>query len=174
MPHRGPRGEHCRHLCAPDRAQTFTKHFSVYLSTPDHAGSIHYLTVTAAQNLALDEQARQRTRRNLPPSPIAAAIRSAYTGRLTQAELARQLGVAQNTISRWSTGEVEPRLDDIVAVETACKLPRGFLLRAAGYVEHDSTPEMAIAADHRLDDARRELLLAAYRAALKQSKRDRA
>jgi len=129
--------------------------------------------VTAAQNLSTDELARQRTRRNLPPSPIAAAIRSAYAGRLTQAELARQLGVAQNTISRWSTGEVEPRLDDIAAVESACKLPRGFLLRAAGYVEHDSTPEMAIAADHRLDDARRELLLAAYRAALKQSKRDK-
>ncbi len=130
--------------------------------------------MTAALKFANDDQPRQRTRRNLPPSPIASAIRSAYAGRLTQAELARQLGVAQNTISRWSTGEVEPRLDDIVAVENACKLPRGFLLRAAGYVEHDSTPEMAIAADHRLDDARRELLLAAYRAALKQSKRDKA
>lgn len=145
----------------------------MYLSTPAHADSIHFPNVTAAQKLSLDDQARQRTRRNLPPSPIASAIRSAYAGRLTQAELARQLGVAQNTISRWSTGEVEPRLDDIVAVENACKLPRGFLLRAAGYVEHDSTPEMAIAADHRLDDARRELLLAAYRAALKQSKRDK-
>lgn len=129
--------------------------------------------MTAAQKFVLGDQPRQRTRRNLAPSPIASAIRSAYAGRLTQAELARQLGVAQNTISRWSTGEVEPRLDDIVAVENACKLPRGFLLRAAGYVEHDSTPEMAIAADHRLDDARRELLLAAYRAALKQSKRDK-
>jgi len=145
----------------------------MYRGTPRLAVAIHFALVTAAQNLSTDELARQRTRRNLPPSPIAAAIRSAYAGRLTQAELARQLGVAQNTISRWSTGEVEPRLDDIAAVESACKLPRGFLLRAAGYVEHDSTPEMAIAADHRLDDARRELLLAAYRAALKQSKRDK-
>jgi transcriptional regulator with XRE-family HTH domain len=146
----------------------------VYRGTPGVAVSIHSPPVTAASKLVHDDLPRQRTRRNLPPSPIASAIRSAYAGRLTQAELARQLGVAQNTISRWSTGEVEPRLDDIVAVETACKLPRGFLLRAAGYVEHDSTPEMAIAADHRLDDARRELLLAAYRAALKQSKRDKA
>jgi transcriptional regulator with XRE-family HTH domain len=145
----------------------------MYLSTHGVDEWIHSTTVTAAHKVALDDQARQRTRRNLAPSPIASAIRSAYAGRLTQAELARQLGVAQNTISRWSTGEVEPRLDDIVAVENACKLPRGFLLRAAGYVEHDSTPEMAIAADHRLDDARRELLLAAYRAALKQSKRDK-
>lgn len=145
----------------------------MYRGTPHLAVAIHSAPVTAAQNLSNDEFTRQRTRRNLPPSPIAAAIRSAYAGRLTQAELARQLGVAQNTISRWSTGEVEPRLDDIAAVEGACKLPRGFLLRAAGYVEHDSTPEMAIAADHRLDDARRELLLAAYRAALKQSKRDK-
>jgi transcriptional regulator with XRE-family HTH domain len=92
---------------------------------------------------------------------------------MTQAELARQLGVAQNTISRWSTGEVEPRLQDIAAVEAACRLPKGFLLRAAGFVEHDNTAEMAIAADHRLDAARRELLLAAYRAAVRQSKRDR-
>jgi transcriptional regulator with XRE-family HTH domain len=129
--------------------------------------------VTSVSSTSIAEAPRQRVRRNVPPSPIAQAIRSAYAGRLTQAELARQLGVAQNTISRWSTGEVEPRLDDIVAVENACKLPRGFLLRAAGYVEHDSTPEMAIAADYRLDDARRELLLAAYRAALKQSKRDK-
>jgi transcriptional regulator with XRE-family HTH domain len=125
-------------------------------------------------NLTGADVTRQRTRRANQPPPIALAIRSAYTGQMTQAELARQLGVAQNTISRWSTGEVEPRLEDIAAVELACKLPKGFLLRAAGFVEQDATPEMAIAADHRLDAARRELLLAAYRAALKQSRRERA
>lgn len=146
----------------------------VYRGTHGGSNWVESRFVTSANSAsAVADAPRQRVRRNVPPSPIAQAIRSAYAGRLTQAELARQLGVAQNTISRWSTGEVEPRLDDIVAVENACKLPRGFLLRAAGYVEHDSTPEMAIAADHRLDDARRELLLAAYRAALKQSKRDK-
>jgi len=100
---------------------------------------------------------------------LADAIRAAYTSRLTQTELAVRLGVAQNTVSRWSTGEVEPRLDDIAAVEAACGLERGHILRAAGYVSAAEQPEDAVATDHRLDAARRELLVAAYRAALAQS-----
>jgi transcriptional regulator with XRE-family HTH domain len=86
-------------------------------------------------------------------------------------QLAHQLGVAQNTISRWSTGDVEPRLDDIARVEQACGLPRGFILRSAGFVDEGASPEDTIAADHRLDQPRRDLLLAAYRAAVSQSKR---
>lgn len=109
-------------------------------------------------------RARQRS-----TSPLAASIRAAYATRLTQTELASVLGVAQNTISRWSTGEVEPRLDDIVAIEDACGLTRGHILRAAGYVATGEQPEDALAADHRLDPARRQLLVAAYRAALDQS-----
>lgn len=138
-----------------------------------YGGRVIQNAATASIHESESAPVRKRTRRMNQPPPIAAAIRSAYTGQMTQAELARQLGVAQNTISRWSTGEVEPRLEDIAAVEQACKLPKGFLLRAAGFVEQDTTPEMAIAADHRLDAARRELLLAAYRAAVKQSRRER-
>jgi transcriptional regulator with XRE-family HTH domain len=108
-----------------------------------------------------------RTRERLAP-PLAAAIRAAYAATLTQTELANVLGVAQNTISRWSTGEVEPRLDDIAAIEDACGLTRGHILRAAGYVANTASPEEAVAADHRLDPARRDLLVAAYRAALAQ------
>mgnify|MGYP003347394114 FL=1 len=78
------------------------------------------------------------------------------------------LGVAQNTISRWSTGEVEPRLDDIASIEDACGLSRGHILRAAGYVASNDRPEEVVASDHRLDPARRELLVAAYQAALSQ------
>lgn len=106
--------------------------------------------------------------RDRAASSLAAAIRSAYSSRLTQTELAGVLGVAQNTISRWSTGEVEPRLDDISAIEDACGLTRGHILRAAGYVASDGRPEEALAADHRLDPARRNLLVAAYQAALEQ------
>lgn len=100
---------------------------------------------------------------------LAAAIRAAYTGRLTQRELAGHLGVAQNTVSRWATGEVEPRLDDIAAIEVACGLVNGHILRASGYVDDDVDPVSVVASDHRLDNGRRELLLATYAAALEQS-----
>lgn len=98
------------------------------------------------------------------------AIRAAYAGRFTQAELASQLGVAQNTVSRWSTGDVEPSLADLVEIEQVCGLTRGHILRAAGLVSETITAEEVIAADTRLDPPRRELLLAAYQAALRQSK----
>lgn len=111
------------------------------------------------------------TRAQAPP--LAAAIRQAYAGRLTQMQVATELGVAQNTISRWSTGDVEPRLDDIARLEQACSLPRGFILRSAGYIDEFAGPEDVIEGDTRLDQPRRDLLLAAYRAALSQSKRRR-
>ena len=101
---------------------------------------------------------------------VGAAIRSAYTGLYTQTELSKRVGVAQNTLSRWTTGEVEPSLSDLVAIENACELPRGHILRAAGLVEEIGSPEQAIATDHRLDRSRRQLLLAAYHAALGQSR----
>jgi transcriptional regulator with XRE-family HTH domain len=97
-----------------------------------------------------------------------AAIRSVYSGRYTQTQLAAQLGVAQNTISRWSTGDVEPSLEDIARMEDACGVPRGYILRAAGYVAEARSTEEMIAADPQLDAGQRELLLAAYRAAIRQ------
>jgi transcriptional regulator with XRE-family HTH domain len=98
-----------------------------------------------------------------------AAIRAAYRGKFTQVQLAAALGVAQNTISRWSTGDVEPSLDDLVRLEDVCDLTRGHILRAAGYVDDLGSAEDFIASDHRLDPVRRELLLTAYMAALHQS-----
>ena len=109
------------------------------------------------------------------PVPTAAergsAIRSVYSGRFTQTQLAARLGVAQNTISRWSTGDVEPSLEDIARIEDACGVPRGYVLRSAGYVADSRSTEEMIAADTRLDQGQRELLLAAYRAAIRQSGR---
>jgi len=108
-----------------------------------------------------------RTQESIPP--LAAAIRQAYRGRLTQSQLADALGVAQNTISRWSTGDVEPALADIARLEQACGVPRGFVLRSAGYVADALSAEEAIEADPRLDVPRRELILATYRVAVAQS-----
>ncbi len=108
-----------------------------------------------------------------PPrrADLGAAIRNAYAAKFTQGEVARQLGVAQNTVSRWSTGDVEPSLSDIFKIEQICGLASGHILRAAGYVAELASAEEFIASDHRLDSARRELMLSAYVAALQQSNR---
>jgi len=97
---------------------------------------------------------------------LGAAIRSAYLGRFTQAELAARLGVAQNTISRWSTGAVEPSLDDIARLEDVCEVERGSVLRSAGYVIDMRTTEQMIDNDANLTAAQREAILAVYRKAI--------
>lgn len=104
-----------------------------------------------------------------PRTELAAAIRDAYAGRFTQAELAERLGVAQNSVSRWATGDVEPCLDDIAAIELACDLPRGHVLRRAGFVAELDDVESVLSSDQRLDPPRRELFLAAYRVAVELS-----
>ena len=123
------------------------------------------MTADLQQQHATRAELRRATR-----VAVGAAIRTAYTGLYTQTELAKRVGVAQNTLSRWTTGEVEPSLSDLIAIEDACELPRGHILRSAGLVEEIGTPEQAIATDHRLDRSRRQLLLAAYHAALGQSR----
>ena len=100
---------------------------------------------------------------------LGAAVRSAYLGRFTQAELAARLGVAQNTISRWSTGDVKPSLQDVARIEDACDVPRGFVLRSAGYVIDLRSTEEMINADINLTKEQRELLLVAYRVATRQN-----
>ena len=97
---------------------------------------------------------------------LGAAIRSAYLGRFTQAELAARLGVAQNTISRWSTGAVEPSLDDIARLEDVCEVARGSVLRSAGYVIDLRTTEQMIDNDAGLTASQREAILAVYRKAI--------
>jgi transcriptional regulator with XRE-family HTH domain len=97
------------------------------------------------------------------------AIRSVYAGRYTQVELAARLGVAQNTVSRWSTGDIEPSLDDIARIEDLCDVPRGVILRRAGYVVEPRTADEMIAHDARLTPGQRDLVVAAYRAALRRS-----
>ena len=97
--------------------------------------------------MTADLQHRNATRselRRTTRAAVGAAIRTAYTGLYTQTELARRIGVAQNTLSRWTTGEVEPSLSDLIAIEDACELPRGHILRSAGLVEEIGTPEQAI------------------------------
>jgi len=132
-------------------------------------------TNISSSTLADDLAARPRVVPGFDPAPLPSAkargeaIRSVYAGRFTQVELAARLGVAQNTVSRWSTGDIEPSLDDIARIEDLCDVPRGVILRRAGYVVDARTADEMIAQDVRLDAAQRDLVLAAYRTALRRS-----
>lgn len=63
---------------------------------------------------------------------------------LTQAELAKRLGVSQQTVSRWESGLAVPSPQRVTAVEDELELERGTLLKAIGYLpeeESSGSPE---------------------------------
>jgi DNA-binding transcriptional regulator YdaS (Cro superfamily) len=53
----------------------------------------------------------------------------------TQVALAEALGVDQTLISRMVTGKVSVTVERVREIEDVCGLPRGQVLRWAGYVE---------------------------------------
>lgn len=102
--------------------------------------------------------------------PMAAALR-AICGDLglTQETLGDAVGRSQVTASRWLGREPLMNVDKIRAVEAALKLPRGLLLRTAGYVADATTiPEM-IEADPTLTPENRRVVLRAYEGAVQDS-----
>lgn len=56
---------------------------------------------------------------------------------LTQDELARRLGVRQQTVSRWESSLAIPPPKRVVALEDEFGLERGTLLRTIGYLPDD-------------------------------------
>lgn len=86
---------------------------------------------------------------------------------MSQTELAKSIGLKQNTISDWENGISLPTLDQVRALEDALDLPVGGLLLNAGYVETDGI-EAAIRADEALgddsvlDEEQRSSLLVTY------------
>lgn len=103
------------------------------------------------------------------PSPITLgeAIARALDGRLSQAELARKMEIAQPNVNRWVKNVYAPSHDDIARIEDLCERPRGFILIAAGYVECPAnvTVAEAIERDPDLDDSGRAIVTAAYESA---------
>lgn len=63
-------------------------------------------------------------------APIAQRIRIARTEatRLTQAQLAEQLGVVQNQVARWETGEREPKAETLVKIAEILGVTINFLV----------------------------------------------
>lgn len=78
---------------------------------------------------------------------------------LSQNEIARRTGVTQQAFSKW-TIDTEPKLDKLARIEEVLDLPRGALLRTAGYVENVESVEEAIRSEVSFStDARRWLLV---------------
>lgn len=98
---------------------------------------------------------------------IGQAIRRAYEGAaLTQVQLAEKLSTDQAVVSRWVHDNARPSLEKLVEIEQVCSRPRGFILRAAGYVDEVLTVRDLLAIDPGLSDLARRVLLRAYEEAL--------
>lgn len=91
------------------------------------------------------------------------AIRTELDGLgMTQAWLARTLGVDPGIVSRIIAGHTKKlTLARVVQIEDALVVPRGALLRAAGYVAEVATPEDAVRQDLSLSRYARETILGA-------------
>jgi transcriptional regulator with XRE-family HTH domain len=95
---------------------------------------------------------------------ICRAIRIAReTEGLSQRELAVGVDAAQSMVARWETSS-EPTLAVIGKMERVLGLPKGDLLRSAGYVAGVISVGRAIREDPILDQRAKSVLLASYRA----------
>lgn len=83
-----------------------------------------------------------------------------------QEALAKAVGVDQTTISRWMRGETRPTLERLATLEEAAGRPRGFVLRAAGFIDDAVSARDALDLDEVLTPENRPVLLAAYDAAV--------
>lgn len=82
---------------------------------------------------------------------------------MPQRALADGVGAAQSMVARWEK-DTEPTLGTIEKVERVLRLPKGELLRAAGYVGDVISVGRAIEEDPILDARAKSVLLASYRA----------
>jgi transcriptional regulator with XRE-family HTH domain len=94
---------------------------------------------------------------------VGAAFRRAYeTAGLRQSDIANALKVDPGTVSKWSRGLQKIELDYFPIIDSLCRLPRGTILRWAGYVEDEVDLRTAIMQAHELDDSGRRMLLSLY------------
>lgn len=114
-------------------------------------------------------------------SEFGAALRSARTSRdLRQEDLADLLGKAGVTVSYqaiggWERGESPPSSEKVFVIERCLELAPGTLSRLLGYLPVSAVPaksfEEVVLADPGLDDRARDMLLAAYTAAVRRADR---
>lgn len=94
------------------------------------------------------------------------AIKIACAGS-DQSTLAAAVGVDQSTISRWIRGETQPSFEKLMRLEVAAGRPRGYVLRLAGMIEDGADVRQALLTDADLSPEVKEVLVAAYEAALR-------
>lgn len=84
-------------------------------------------------------------------------------GDRTQTWLANELGIDGSVVSRLVSGQItEVTVQRIYELETALKVSRGTLLRAAGYIEDKTTVLDAIVADKRISPEQKRTLRNIY------------
>lgn len=103
-----------------------------------------------------------------PVVNLGEGIRQALGGRLTQEQLADKLGVDQGQVSRWVRDKATPSVTRLFAIEDAAGRPRGFIMRAAGYLTDEPTVEEVLEADPAISDDAREMLKGMYAVAVRQ------
>lgn len=60
--------------------------------------------------------------------------------KMSQSELAKQLGVSQPLVSSWESGRITMSIEDVVAVEKALDYEEGGMLSLIAYPHHSSHP----------------------------------
>jgi transcriptional regulator with XRE-family HTH domain len=106
----------------------------------------------------------------------AAVARAAGDKGLTQRVLADRFGMNEETFRGHMTGSVEPRRAIVFWLETELDVPKGSLSCHLGYLPTDAdglplkSIEDAIAADTRISEDARALILASYAIALKSDR----
>lgn len=103
--------------------------------------------------------------RDRPRSRLGETIYKVRTGAdLEQTELAEKAGTVQPRISdlEGSPEHLERLLDTIAAIDRACGLALGTILRRAGYVSDEIDLPAAILSDPDLDEDGREFVAHAY------------
>jgi len=92
---------------------------------------------------------------------LSEAFRQTYEAAgVSQLDIAAELDVDQPTVSKWARGMRRPPLDALPVTERLAGVPKGTILRRAGYVDEvDNTVEAAIHADPGLDPDDKNILL---------------
>jgi len=65
---------------------------------------------------------------------------------MSQAQLARALGLTPTAVNKWILGHNAPRPEQVFRLEALLGLPAGYLSRHLGYIPTNASPELVIAA----------------------------